>query len=118
MQPDSLFTDMENLLASHHNLRLGQPEDALTTIYCGLEGCIFTRKDLAEDFFDLRNGLAGEIFQKFVNYRFPIAIVLPADHGLGNRVTELAREHVNHNMIRFCESTEIASEWLVAKLKD
>lgn len=30
---------------------------------------------LGEDFFDLRSGLAGEVGQKFANYRMPLAII-------------------------------------------
>ena len=30
---------------------------------------------LGEDFFDLRSGLAGEVGQKFANYRMPLVII-------------------------------------------
>ena len=36
---------------------------------------IIDKTDVAETFFDLKTGLAGEILQKFVNYGFRIAIV-------------------------------------------
>jgi hypothetical protein len=36
---------------------------------------IFRKENLPSDFFVLRTGLAGEILQKIVNYRFQIAIV-------------------------------------------
>ncbi|RKP51613.1 DUF4180 domain-containing protein [Cohnella endophytica] len=42
------------------------------------EGChkiLLNKANLAEDFFDLRTGLAGEILQKYTNYRVIIAIV-------------------------------------------
>ena len=42
----------------------------------GAEGLILTENDLAPEFFDLRSGLAGELFQKFVNYRLRLAVVL------------------------------------------
>jgi hypothetical protein len=68
--------------------------------------------DFAPDFFDLRTGLAGEIFQKCVNYRLPLAIVLvdPARHG--ERFAELAYEHRRHPMIRFFPSQDAAEAWL------
>lgn len=34
----------------------------------------FDKASIAEDFFDLRTGLAGEVMQKFVNYGFAAAI--------------------------------------------
>ena len=105
---------MNNLLASQHNLKLRNIEDALDVMGSGLPGCIFTLDDLGPDFFNLRNRIAGEAFQKFVNYRFPVAIVLPADHGLGDRVTELAREHARHNCVRFCQTLEQAQQWMTA----
>ncbi len=33
------------------------------------------KESLAEDFFDLKTGFAGEVLQKFSNYRFKLAIV-------------------------------------------
>lgn len=33
------------------------------------KGVILTEDDLAREFFDLRTGLAGELFQKLMNYR-------------------------------------------------
>jgi hypothetical protein len=53
----------------------------------------------------------GSIFQKLVNYRFTVAIVLPADHGFGPRVTELAREHRHHPVIRFFATLDEAEAW-------
>src|SRR6185295_3273250 len=80
----------------------------------GAAGLILTEGDLGPEFFDLRSGLAGELFQKFVNYRVPVAIVLPDPTAYGERFGELAYEHRTHNMIRFCSSTEEARSWLTA----
>lgn len=44
----------------------------------GYRGCsklIVYSGDLSPDFFDLRTGLAGEVLQKFSNYRMRLAIV-------------------------------------------
>ena len=44
----------------------------------GYNGCsrlIVHAGDLSPDFFDLRTGLAGEVLQKFSNYRMRLAIV-------------------------------------------
>jgi len=39
----------------------------------GSAGLILTETDLAREFFDLRTGLAGELFQKFTNYKLRVA---------------------------------------------
>ena len=36
---------------------------------------IISEKNLKEDFFELRNKIAGNIFQKIINYRMKLAIV-------------------------------------------
>jgi Domain of unknown function (DUF4180) len=78
----------------------------------GAEGLILTENDLAREFFDLRSGLAGEMFQKFVNYKLRVAIVLPDPEAYGERFGELAYEHTSHSMIRFVRSKDEAKAWL------
>ena len=103
---------MDSLLARDHGLAIHEAGDALSVISSGLPACIFTPSDLHPDFFDLRTGLAGEAFQKFVNYRFQVAFVVPGDHDFGERVTELMRDHATHPCIRFFATEEAASDWL------
>lgn len=76
------------------------------------EGLILTENDLAREFFDLRTGLAGELFQKFTNYKIRVAIVLPDPEAHGERFSELAYEHRSHRMIRFVRSKDEAKAWL------
>ena len=78
----------------------------------GAEGLILTESDLAPEFFDLRSGLAGELFQKFTNYKVRVAIVLPNPEAYGERISELAYEHASHSMIRFVRSKDEATAWL------
>ena len=75
-------------------------------------GICLAEDDFAPEFFDLRSGIAGEIFQKCVNYRVSLAIVLadPARHG--ERFAELAYEHRTHPVIRFFPSRDAAEAWL------
>lgn len=103
---------MTSLLASDNNLNLHNETDALDVLSSGLAGCIFTPQDVHPEFFDLQNGIAGEIFQKFVNYNFPVAFIVSADHQFGDRVTELIRDHSRHPSIRFFETVEAAEAWL------
>lgn len=103
---------MSSLLAKDSNLKLHSERDALDVIASGLPGCIFTPDELHPEFFDLRNRIAGEVFQKLINYGFPIAIVISDDHGYGERVTELVRDHRRHPSIRFFTTIEAARAWL------
>ena len=76
------------------------------------EGLILTEADLTPAFFDLRSGLAGELFQKFTNYRIRLAIVLPEPNAYGQRFSELVYEHRRDHLIRFVRSEEEAKAWL------
>ena len=78
----------------------------------GTAGLILTDSDLSSEFFDLRSGLAGELFQKFINYKLRVAIVLPDSEAHGERFSELAYEHRSHSMIRFVRSKDEANAWL------
>jgi len=98
-------------LAKDHNLRIDTINDAMDIITSGVRRCVFTSSDVSDDFFDLRTRLAGEVFQKLINYNCQVAIVLPEDHPYGDRVTELAREHAAHPVIRFFPTVEKALAW-------
>jgi hypothetical protein len=78
----------------------------------GSQGLILTEKDLSPEFFDLRTGLAGEFFQKFINYNLRVAIVLSDTKAYGERFSELAYEHATHNSIRIVRTTDEAKAWL------
>lgn len=103
---------MSSLIAKEVGIKLHTENDALDLIASGLSACIFTVEDLHPQFFDLRNGIAGAIFQKLVNYRFKIAIILPVDHEFGPRITELVRDHRRHSLIRFFATLEEAEAWI------
>ena len=103
---------MPSLAAKDHGLSLHTEDDVMGLIGSGLPGCIFTVEDLHPRFFDLRNGIAGALLQKLVNYHFPVAIILPEDHGFGPRVTELVRDHRRHPVIRFFTDAQAGQDWL------
>ena len=75
-------------------------------------GIVLTPDDVDASFFDLRSGLAGELFQKVTNYGLRLALVLPDPGGHGPRWVELAHEHANHRVIRFLSSREEAEAWI------
>lgn len=55
------------------------PQDALDLMgnlyYQGFDKIILHQRNLSPDFFDLQNGMAGEILQKFSNYRMQLAVI-------------------------------------------
>ena len=87
--------------------------DALTK---GMEdnGLVLSEKDLSSSFYDLRSGLLGELFQKFVNYRIPLALVVNDPNVYGDRFNELAYEHKNHPIVRIFPDYDSASAWLTS----
>ena len=84
------------------------------SVCLGAGGIILGEDDLGPEFFNLRSGLAGELFQKCMNYRVRVAIVVPDPGAYGERFAELAYEHSSHGMIRFVGSAEEAKTWLGA----
>lgn len=103
---------MTSLLARDHGLSLHSENDALDILSSGMSGCVFFPEDLHPEYFDLSNQLAGNTFQKFINYGFRIAIVLPVEHGFGDRIDELIHDHRSHPCVRFFNSEREALEWL------
>jgi hypothetical protein len=75
-------------------------------------GLLLAEEDLGPQFYDLRTGLAGELFQKVVNYRGRLAIVIRDASIYGDRFSELAYEHRNHPAIRFFAERAPALQWL------
>ena len=76
------------------------------------DGLVLTEEDLGPDFYDLKTGLAGELFQKIVNYRGRVAIVIRDSRAYGDRFSELAYEHRRHPSVRFFEDRAQAIQWL------
>ena len=77
----------------------------------GTVGLILTESDLSPEFFDLKTGLAGELFQKFTNYQLRLILIVPDPKLYGDRFSELAREHRSHNSIRIVRTKDEANAW-------
>jgi hypothetical protein len=75
-------------------------------------GLMLDESAFGPDFFDLRTGLAGELFQKFTQYRAKLAIVVADDQSHGVRFGELIFEHRTHPDVRFFSSEQLARQWL------
>src|SRR5271165_189285 len=102
------------LVASDAGISIGSMRDVANAVSStfGSGGLILSEDDLSAEFFDLKTGLAGELFQKFENYKLCLAIVVASPERHGERFNELAREHRSHDRIRIVRSTEEALAWL------
>lgn len=76
--------------------------------YQDIEKIILYEKDLAPAFFDLKTGLAGEILQKFSNYRVRLAIVGDFSKYPGKSIADFIYESNKHTQVNFVDSTEAA----------
>ncbi len=74
---------------------------------------ILDHTSLDPRFFDLKTRLAGNVFQKFSNYRMRCAIVLP-EHYITGRFGEMVKEANRGGDIRFFQTLEPAENWISA----
>jgi hypothetical protein len=95
-------------------LQIREVADIANALGAGMSGggLLLDESQLGANFFDLRTGLAGEVLQKFTNYRVRLAIVVadPAAHG--SRFSELVHEHRTHSAVRFFTDARLARQWL------
>lgn len=88
--------------------------DILDAVASGMEngGLLLPEANLGPAFFNLRSGIAGELMQKFVNYRIPLAIIVAEPGAHGEHFRELVHEHRDHPLVRFFPSESHARAWL------
>jgi len=75
-------------------------------------GLLLDETQLGAGFFDLRTGLAGEVLQRFTNYRARLAIVVADPAAYGSRLGELVHEHRTDAAVRFFAGQQQARRWL------
>lgn len=97
-------------------MRIDSSNDIANALAAGMEqgGLLLDEADLAPSFFDLKSGLAGDVFQRFVNHGVPLALVVPDPSAHGDRFAELAQEHRSHPMVRILPDRDEAAAWLAA----
>ena len=78
----------------------------------GCERLIFDKAAFAEPFFILSSGLAGEILQKFVNYRLKVAIVGDYSRYTSKPLRDFIRESNRGKDVFFVPTVEKAVEKL------
>lgn len=92
--------------------RINEAQDALDLIAeIGLMECnslIINQANLSPDFFDLKTGLAGEVLQKFSNYRSRLAIIGDFSTYTSKSLNDFIRECNRGKMIFFADSLESA----------
>ena len=71
------------------------------------------REALSDDFFKLKTGVAGEIFQKFINYSIQTAVIIPETSSLGSSFRELISEANRGGHYRFFPTREEAEIWFL-----
>lgn len=76
--------------------------------YQGFEKVILYRENLSPDFFDLKTGMAGEILQKFSNYRVRLAIVGDFSEDSSKSLQDFIRESNTRSLVNFLSSKEEA----------
>lgn len=88
------------------------PDDMLDIIveagYNDSGGVIIYDNNLHPDFFELKSGLAGEILQKFSNYRMRLAIIGDFSGFKSRSFMDFIRESNNRGIICFVDSLDIA----------
>jgi hypothetical protein len=80
--------------------------------YQGFDRFIIYEKNITPAFFDLKNGMAGEILQKFSNYRVRLAVVGDFSAYTGKSITDFIYESNQSKQVNFLKSLEEALERL------
>lgn len=78
--------------------------------YQDFDKIILQEKNITPDFFDLKTGIAGEILQKFSNYRVQLAIIGDFNQYSGKSIKDFIYESNKGRHISFLSSVEEAIE--------
>lgn len=91
---------------------ISRPDEMLEIMteagYNGCIGLIVHDKSLHRDFFDLKTGVAGEILQKFSNYRMKLAVIGDFSVFKSKSLKDFIRESNSRGTICFVDSIEKA----------
>jgi hypothetical protein len=72
--------------------------------YQNFDGIILYEKNITLDFFDLKSGVAGEILQKFSNYRVQLAIVGDFEKYQSNSIKSFILESNKKGQVNFVKT--------------
>lgn len=97
-------------------LILKSTEDGLDLLgdlyYQGFDKVMLHSRNITPAFFDLKNGMAGEILQKFSNYRIPLAIIGDFSSYSSPSVKGFIRESNAMGHVHFVPSRAVALDLL------
>ena len=95
---------------------ISNPEEGLQLMadlyYQEFDKLIIREKNISPDFFDLKTGLAGEILQKFSNYRVQLAIIGDFSKYSSKSLEDFIYESNKGRQVNFLGSLEQAIEKL------
>ena len=95
---------------------INNPEEGLQLLvdlyYQDFDKIIIHEKNITVDFFDLKTGIAGEILQKFSNYRVRLVIVGDFIQYPGKSIKDFIYESNNGRQVNFLDSLEEAVDKL------
>jgi hypothetical protein len=80
--------------------------------YQGFDKVVLHEKNLTPDFFDLKNGIAGEILQKYSNYSVQLAIIGDFSKYTKKSIRDFIMESNKHGHVNFVSSIFEAKEKL------
>lgn len=95
------------------NNALDALEIFVNCVYQGAEKIIIQEKNIIPDLFDLKTGIAGDVFQKCSNYKIQLAIVGDFSKFSSKSLHDFIYESNKHGQINFVSSIEEARERLV-----
>ncbi len=108
--------DASPVIVCGAGMQLQSENDALELVALSMEHgtgrILLDAGSLPDEFFRLRNGLAGAVLQKFVNYGLRVAAVLPADISSQGRFGEMVGESNRGSTFRVFQKREVALDWL------
>lgn len=92
------------------NILINNPEDGLQLLadlyYQDFDKIIIHEKNIIPDFFDLKTGIAGEVLQKFSNYRVSLFVIGEFDKYPGKSIKDFIYESNKGRLINFVASLE------------
>jgi PadR family transcriptional regulator AphA len=107
------------IISTSPSVLIKKPQDILALLVSGSEHetnrFILKETNFDPAFYDLKTGLAGEITQKFANYRVKAAIIGKFEKVSGKRFREFMLEANKGNQVYFTDDEEDALIWLTSE---
>ncbi len=111
-----LFENTRIAEIDSNEILINSNEDAFQLLvdvyYQDFDRIILYEHQLTPDFFDLKNGMAGEILQKFSNYRVKLAIVGEFSNYTKESILQFISESNKMKHINFVKNLEDALQVL------